>query len=382
MSMQRPQGISAHVGDAPGEPDAGVALSAALRRLAALRATIHGDWSQGLASLLDVANEDILAGATLCWAVDPGRTAAALELISKPAAEEPLSLRGRFTETTDALPAAEPVDASWLDLMSGDSRPAARSMPGPDVSIDEIAVALAFAEDCEAALTCPAAEIVSVEIVDAAPEPTTVETNIVAIDDIEPAFAIGTAPGVLALVRSAVADVTPPVARALTTPLAPEDDDAHYAIGAVAGIGALLFADAPDALECADSPAHDDGDDIDPQTFLAFCAAPGLLESAHIERPVSTPARKTLAVVADDDPVAAFPCATFDLHTLLALAEPVAVETPAAPALALLEEEAASELAVGAFPICLDVDPETTLATPIVATAAAEEPAPLGDSSV
>ena len=168
--MQRPRGISAYAEDAPDDRDAGVRLSAALNRLAALRATIHGDWSDGPASLLAYATTDGDDGDRLGWALLTPTTRYTPPSIDPPAImDAPVALRGRFEVVEERDLAI--VDHSWLDLVSdvavidtpiADATPAPAIWRDPDidgaalleavgvVTQDEAAVALAFAEDCAA----------------------------------------------------------------------------------------------------------------------------------------------------------------------------------------------------------------------------------------
>ncbi len=370
--MQRPQGISAHEGDAPGEPDVGLRLSAALKRLAALRATIHGDWSDGPASLLDVANVDLSDGETLCWTEVATPRPIGPDLNFAPAheppvaawvVETPMPLRGRFADPADAIPAvAAPIDVSWLDLVDDDdAQPAASTLaPAPG----EMVVALAFAEDREAVA---APLVVGV----ATPEP--IETNIIEIDYIEPAFAIGATSGILELVQGAVADVAAPIVPEAAALLSFEDDDLLPAIGATAGLGTLLSVIAldPPAQAALLSLTAIEIDDVDPLPLLAFGAAPGLLAAPPIDDLSSALAPEISPAIDDELPVDV-PCAPFDLHALLALSAPIAAEAPAAPAPTRPEDDTPPALAVGAFALCFVGAPEAAPAEVITVAIAWE----------
>ncbi len=263
--MQRPQGISAHADDAPVEPDVGLRLSAALKRLAALRATIHSDWSDGPASLPEVANTELPAGDALCWTADAAPYALAPDLPFAPVAEaavvtsivpeDPMPLRGRFSECD-----ANPIDASWLDLVDESAQPLAPPAPDTDMILDEIIVALAFADDSEAPAARPAIQEVTAPPRAEAPAP--IDADIVEIDLIEPAFAIGAAPGLFALAQGAVADIPP----ALPAPVAVAASDATDIDLPCApfGLHALLALAGPVAIEVVLAPApavvEDDGE--------------------------------------------------------------------------------------------------------------------------
>ena len=192
--MQRRQGISAHAEFAPVEPDVAARLSAALNRLAALRATLHGDWSDGPASLLAHANRDGDDCAPPCWTLND-RPAPALDIPaqreSPPAIE---ALRGRFESAEAKTPPTAAVDVSWLDLVEDatiiELDFATPGWTDADAGESEVAVATAFAEDCAAtAVVC------------VLPRPAP-EAAMVEIDDVEPVFAVGAAPELTAFVVS------------------------------------------------------------------------------------------------------------------------------------------------------------------------------------
>lgn len=130
--MLRSQVRIALEGDVYALRDDGAAMSSALHRLAALRATLYRDWSDGPASLVEFANQDRAAkrghplltarswaSPDFAFAFDP----AFPEML--PVADSPLDLRGRFDCLDEMPPPAAAEEEAPPELHVGAGAPVA-----------------------------------------------------------------------------------------------------------------------------------------------------------------------------------------------------------------------------------------------------------------
>lgn len=323
--MQRPQGISAHAEDAPEDRDAGVRLSAALNRLAALRATIHGDWSDGPTSLPAWGNADTACGDDLHWTVAVANAPAAPELDTRGApAPEPLPLRGRFESATEDCVA---VDRSWIDLVEVAAVDAPLSGAPVADPLPAVAIPAVFEPECgEAAVLRAFDEDVAVR--PSAPE-TAPEAAVVEIDDVDPVFAIGAAPGLLQQLAAPEAPIT--VAPA-PSEARDEAEAETIAYGAVAGLCRFIVVmdePAPTRLVAAQTPALDEAVEV-----IAVGAAAGVLALTapiSIECPVTPIANAPAESEVKDAPalaVGAFALQFVTLEEAAAQASPAVATVP------------------------------------------------------
>ncbi len=256
--MLRSQFRNAVEADVHAPRDDGAAMASALRRLAALRATLHRDWSDGPASLILFANEDGAASHGDTPAPARAWDAATFEFTLDPAfqpeppAETAPGLRGRF-DCLDEMPPPAPVPEEeeaapemhvgagapigWLlDLVHAPAD--APAPPAATLAATEAEEAPLFAvgamADVLAWLDAPTATATPL----APPAPTA------APDDGEEILCAGAVAGCLAL----DAPVLPAAARAVeAAPLPTDDDENANAIGAFADIARLLVLAPPPA---------------------------------------------------------------------------------------------------------------------------------------
>jgi hypothetical protein len=247
--MQRAQVMDAGETGVPAPRDDGAAMAAALHRLAALRATIYRDWSDGPSSLVEHANIDSVPPPSLlrarAYVVDPPP----LDFANDPsfgAEPPPLELRGRFDCNEDMPPAPAAADddeeivsfgavgaaaglAAFLalaDLPLAKSYPPAKAMTPDqeeDVSIEAYGASPGLIAWLDAPLPAPAPRA---------------DVTIAAFVDVDQAeFALGAVVGCLALdapeLRAAPIEAAAAFAET-------ESATTDLAVGAIGGLVTLL----------------------------------------------------------------------------------------------------------------------------------------------
>lgn len=307
--MQRTQVMNAVETDVPALRDDGAAMANALHRLAALRATIYRDWSDGPSSLVAHANEETQKHARVhaarAYACMPPSLAFAGDpnfMLEPPAPE----LRGRF---------------DCLDEMPPPAPPELTEEAEEAIAFGAVGAAAGLAAFLSIADLPVAAPAVAATPASPEPEPDIVE-------------AYGAVAGLVAWLDTPQPQATPETPTAVAVEEEHQTEDFAFAVGAVSGALTLDAPELPRPVVVRNAPvvADDVADDVFALGGIADCLA---FDAPVIEAPVRDAAPvPEIEEIETDDAIGAVPF----VGTLLALAPPADSFTP--PPVIDLEEVA------------------------------------------